>query len=183
MPALGNRRLAGLQPLGSSPGGFFEPSECHASLGAQPSHGRLVRRFTSTVAYTASMRSSPAPMARGSADRPPLKTGLGVRGIAKRFGIHPGTVQKLASEARPFAHDGANLSAGQRVNLSKRLAVPSLLRYASPLILRLAATLCVLASTPYEIRPILVGCATAGADQRLHELIELWRRESVAYIP
>jgi hypothetical protein len=23
MPALGNRRLAGLQPLGSSPGGFF----------------------------------------------------------------------------------------------------------------------------------------------------------------
>ena len=33
------------------------------------------------------------------------ESGLGVRGIAKRFGIDPSTVQKLASEARPFVGD------------------------------------------------------------------------------
>jgi DNA invertase Pin-like site-specific DNA recombinase len=36
------------------------------------------------------------------------ESGLGVRGIAKHFGIDPSTVQKLASEARPFAGDAVS---------------------------------------------------------------------------
>jgi DNA invertase Pin-like site-specific DNA recombinase len=36
------------------------------------------------------------------------ESGLGVRGIAKRFGIDPSTVQKLASEARPFVGDAVS---------------------------------------------------------------------------